>query len=127
MTRPPLAESARLLFGVFAAPLAWSVQVTTSFALAATACFSRGVAKTGATVSGATYAVLVALAVGCVVLGIAGFAVALRERSAMHDARTRHASRSRALAKVGVLSSTLFLAAIVYSIVMLALSPHCPG
>jgi hypothetical protein len=35
--------------------------------------------------------------------------------------------RSRALAEVGVLSSALFLAAIVYSIVVLALSPHCPG
>lgn len=127
MMRTPLAHSARLLFGVFAAPLAWVVQLTVSFALAATSCFSSGVAKTGARVVGASHAALVAVAALCVVLAITGLAVALRERGGVRDASARHAMRSRALADVGVLSSALFLAAIVYSVVMLTLSPHCPG
>jgi len=127
MMREPLAHSARLLFGVFAAPFAWVVQLAVSFALAATSCFSGGVAKTGARVSGASQTAMAVVAIACFGLAIAGLATAMRERRSVRDASARHRMRSRALAEVGVLSSALFLAAIVYSIVVLALSPHCPG
>jgi len=63
MMREPLAHSARLLFGVFAAPFAWVVQLAVSFALAATSCFSGGVAKTGARVSGASQTAMVVVAI----------------------------------------------------------------
>jgi hypothetical protein len=130
MVRRPLGHSTRLLFGVFAAPFAWAVQLAVSYALAATSCFARGVAKAGSMVTGATHAAMIAVAIVCAAIAIAGLVVAMRERRLArepHASQARHASRSRALADVGALCSALFLAAIVYSIVMLALSPHCPG
>jgi hypothetical protein len=127
MLRAPLAHSARLLFGVFAAPFAWAVQLAASFALAATSCFTSGVARTGGRVTGASHAALVVIAIACFAVAVVGLVVVMRERSGPRDASPRHASRSRALAEVGVLSSGLFLAAIGYSLVMLALAPHCPG
>jgi hypothetical protein len=129
MVRPSTGRSARLLFGVFAAPLGWVVQVAASFALTATSCFSRGVAKVGGVVAGASHAAMVVIALLSLALAIAGLVVAMRERRGTNadDARARHAARSRALADVGALSSVLVLAALAYSTAMLALSPHCPG
>jgi hypothetical protein len=126
MTRPPLGHSALLLFGIFAAPLACAVQLVASYALAASACFAGGVAMVGrATTSRAS---LGAIAIACVILAAAGLVVAAREYRRGDDAgRTRHPRRSRALAKVGLFSSVLFLGAIAFSIVMLLLSPHCAG
>jgi hypothetical protein len=126
MTRPPLGHSALLLFGIFAAPFAWAVQVVASYALAASACFSGGVATIGnATLSRMPLAVI---ALACVLVAIAGLVVAMQQHRGAGDATgTLHPARSRALAKVGMLSSLLFLGAIAFSIVMLSLSPHCAG
>jgi CBS-domain-containing membrane protein len=125
MTRPPLGHSALLLFGVFTAPLAWAVQLVASYALAASACFDGGVATVGRATSRVP---LVAIAIACVILAAAGLVVAAREYRKADDAgATRHPQRSRALAKVGIFSSVLFLGAIAFSIVMLSLSPHCAG
>ena len=126
MLRPPLGRSTMLLFGIFAAPLAWAVQLVASYALAASSCFSRGVALIGDTTPGRMPLAVIALA--CALPAIAGLVVAMqqhRDASAASDAH--HATRSRALAAVGILSSMLFLGAIAFSIVMLSLSPRCAG
>ncbi|HEY0178824.1 MAG TPA: hypothetical protein VGC30_04215 [Dokdonella sp.] len=129
MMRPPLGRAALLMFGLFAAPLAWAVQVVASYALAASSCFTRGVAEVGGAVGRVP---LGAVAVFCAVVAFAGLVVALRQhriaRAALHDtARARHAQRSRALAMCGIFSSGLFLVAIAFSIVMLSLPPRCAG
>lgn len=63
-----------------------------------------------------------------VLTALAGLVVALQQhRAAGGDAATRQPARSRALARVGILSSILFLGAIGFSIVMLSLSPQCAG
>ncbi|HJT98860.1 MAG TPA: hypothetical protein VJ696_11140 [Rhodanobacteraceae bacterium] len=126
MTRAPLAHSALLMFGIFAAPFAWAVQLVASYALAASACFLPGTAKVGEATIGRLPLAVIALA--CVLVAVAGLLVAMRQRREVGDMTgTRHPARSRALAKVGMLSSILFLGAIAFSIVMLSLSPHCPG
>lgn len=126
MTRPPLGHSALLLFGIFAAPFAWAVQVVSSYALAAASCFSGNVAMVGsATLSRMPLAVI---ALSCVLVAIAGLIVAMQQHRGAGDASgTLHPARSRALAKVGILSSVLFLGAIAFSIAMLSMSPHCAG
>jgi hypothetical protein len=126
MMRPPLGHSALLLFGIFAAPFAWAVQLVASYALAASACFSDSVAMIGsATLSRMPLAVI---ALACVLVAIAGLIVAVQQHRGAGDATgTLHPARSRALAKVGMLSSILFLGAIAFSIVMLSLTPHCAG
>jgi hypothetical protein len=40
----PMRHSTLLMFGIFAAPAAWALQLVASYALAATSCFSGGVA-----------------------------------------------------------------------------------
>ena len=129
MIRAPFGHAPCLLFGIFAAPLGWVVQVAASFALAATSCFSRGVAKVGGLVTGASHAAIAVIMTLTIVLALVGLLVALRESRNVHRAPMdpRYVARSRSLAHVGVLSSSLFLAALAYSIVMFALSPHCPG
>jgi len=126
MMRPPLGHSALLMLGIFAAPLAWAVQLVASYALAASACFAGGVAMTGsATLSRMPLAVI---ALACVLVAGAGLAIAVQQYRGAGDApAARHAGRSRALAMVGILSSILFLGAIAFSIVMLSMSPHCAG
>jgi hypothetical protein len=126
MMRPPLGHSALLLFGIFAAPLAWAVQLVASYALAASACFADGVATIGGpTLSRMPLAVI---ALACVLVGVAGLIVALQQHRGISETiGTMHPARSHALAAVGILSSILFLGAIAFSIVMLSLSPHCAG
>jgi len=122
----PLDHSTLLLFGVFAAPAAWALQLVASFALAASSCFSGGVATVGGASIGRMPMAIIALA--CVLLALAGLIVAMKQHRAIGDATgARHPTRSRALAKVGILSSVLFLGAIAFSIVMLSMSPHCAG
>lgn len=126
MMRPPLAHSVLLMFGIFAAPLAWAVQLVASYALAASACFSGGTAMVGNPTLGRMPLAVIALA--CVLVAIAGLIVAMQQYRGIGEAtRTQHPARSRALAAVGILSSTLFLGAIAVSIVMLSMSPHCAG
>jgi hypothetical protein len=122
----PLPHSTLLLFGVFAAPAAWAIQLVTSYALAASSCFSGGVAKIGdPSVSRAPMAIVT---LACVLLATAGLVIAMKQHRDVGDTTgTRHPTRSRALAKVGILSSILFLGAIAFSIVMLTMSPHCAG
>jgi len=126
MLRPPLGHSVRLLFGIFAAPFAWAVQLVASYALAAASCFAGSVALVGEARSGRMP--LVVIAVACLLVGLAGFGVAVQQSrltSAPTDAQ--HTPRSRALAAVGVLSSALFLGAIAFSILTLSMSPQCAG
>jgi len=126
MTRPPLGHSALLMFGIFAPPFAWAVQLIASYALAASACFSEGAAMIAS--ASLTRMPLAVIALACVLVAIAGLVVAIQQHRGVDDATaTLHPARSRALAKVGILSSLLFLGAIAFSIVMLSMSPHCAG
>jgi hypothetical protein len=133
MLRPPIAHSARLLFGLFAAPLAWAVQLVASYALAASSCFSGGVAKAASAAGIASRLPMLMMAIVCIAIAVAGLVMSTRERRAAvaagsaHALNTRHVARSRSLASAGILCSTLFLAAIAYSIVMLLMSPQCTG
>lgn len=122
----PVRHSTLLLFGVFAAPAAWAIQLVVTFMLAASSCFTDGVAMVGDARVGRMPMAVITLA--CLLLAIAGLVVALKQHRDAGDATgTLHPSRTRALAKVGILSSILFLGAIAFSIVMLSMSPHCAG
>ena len=125
-TTAPTGHPSLLLFGVFAAPAAWVLQLVASYAIAASSCFPNGVATPGtASISRMPLAII---ALACMLTALAGLVVALQQhRAAGGDAATRQPARSRALARVGILSSILFLGAIGFSIVMLSLSPQCAG
>jgi hypothetical protein len=125
-TMRPMGNATLLLFGVFAAPVAWAIQLVASYAIAASSCFADGVATVGGASIGRMPLAIIALA--CVLLALAGLIVATKQHRDIGDTTgTRHPTRSRALAKVGILSSILFLGAIAFSIVMLSMSPHCAG
>jgi Sec-independent protein secretion pathway component TatC len=127
--RPTPAATLPLAFGIFAAPAAWAIQLVVNYALAASACFSRGVARVDIVPSASGHAKTTMLVIGiaCALIGIAGFFVALRQlRLAIAPPGVHHAERRRALAKCGVLSSLLFVAAIAFSLFVL-MTPQCAG
>lgn len=122
----PMRDSTLLMFGIFAAPTAWALQLVASYALAAASCFSGGVATVGA--ASLDRMPLAILAIACALVAIAGLVVAMqRHRGVGATVQLSHPDRSRALATVGILSSLLFLGAIAFSIVMLSMAPHCAG
>ena len=84
-TTAPTGHPSLLLFGVFAAPAAWVLQLVASYAIAASSCFPNGVATPGtASVSRMPLAII---ALACMLTALAGLpglllAISLRNTAA---------------------------------------------
>jgi hypothetical protein len=111
-----------LLFGVFAAPLAWLGQMILAYGVTATVCYPADhpvrLAATGPLF--ADLLLVDALALG---LCVAGGVVSWRAWVMMR----RGAGRNRFLALAGVMSSLWFTAAVLFNIVASLVVPSCQG
>ena len=110
-----------LLFGAFAAPLAWLGHTMLAYGVTAYACYPAD-HPVGLSGTGLLFLALLlfdALALG---LCMAGGAVAWRAWEMMRGG----AGRNRFLALAGVMSSLWFAAAILFNIVASLMVPICP-
>ncbi len=121
-----------LWFGLFGAPAFWSVQLLVNYAATAHACYPKDLPLSVPTFGG-TWAVAVAVN-GLMLLGAAaaGATAIASWRRARHEMRERHAGlrqdgmgRTHFMAFAGILSSSLFLSAIIMSAIPLFVVPVC--
>jgi len=120
--------------GLVAAPLAWAVQLQVGYAMTAHGCFPRDVPLQAPLLSGLRMGLLLG---SVLAIAIALGAIALSCRSWVHsrpvDATAGRPppigrdGRSRFLAASGILTSVLFLIAIIFETSALLLSPLCGG
>jgi hypothetical protein len=120
-----------LAFGLFAAPLAWAIQLTASYAV------------TGVTCNGARYALdaptlhtaLATVDVMALAVTVAAFVVAwlgwraTREEAAgsAHHLLDAGEGRTRFLAVCGMMASAGFMLALIFATVGIAVVPPCAG
>ena len=122
----------RLLVGLCGAPLAWVAQMSLSEPLSAQACYpaSRPLASPALT---SAHALLWAISGVCLLAGCASALVAWRAwRGTRHEATSnwrnavhRGSGRTRFLALLGVMSSAMFVAAILFSTLGATLIDAC--
>jgi hypothetical protein len=128
----------RLLFGLLAAPLAWSADELFSYGVASRLCRMKAAGSTqGLTVADSPWFWI--LLAGTAAIAIAGFMVALgnwrRTRSEQsrspggsgHHLLELGEGRSRFLSMCGMLVSGGFLIAFVFMLASLILAPLCGG
>lgn len=121
-----------LLFGLCAAPLAWSIQLLLSTALAGHACFPER-QPIFEPASPLVFWMLLAIGIGCFILAILGGLVAwkcwrLTREEASGGARHLLDSgrgRTRFLSMFGILTSAIFLMAIAFSTAAVFTEPLC--
>ena len=128
------APSAALqLVAVAAGPLAWAVQLVANYALAAHACFRRGLASAVA-VPGWEGERAWLLAINVAAIAIAGVAFALglrairwaRAQSLSDERASRVIGRTHALGIAAVLFAGAFVLATLFTLVTIVASPQCP-
>jgi hypothetical protein len=123
---------ATLLFGIAAAPAAWNAQLLFSVALSGHDCYPHAIPLAAPLWNGLR-PVLFAISVAAIVLAIIGGLVALRSWRKTFDERTdsahhlldRGEGRTRFMAMAGMLTSALFLIALVFGTAALYLVPLC--
>lgn len=121
-----------LLFGIAAAPAAWNAQLLFSVALSGHACFPHANPLPVPMWPG-LLPTLVAISVAAIVMAIIGGLVALRSWRKTFDERAdsghhlldRGEGRTRFMAMAGMLTSALFLIALVFGVIALYLVPLC--
>jgi hypothetical protein len=122
-------------FAVFAGPLAWFVQLTAGFALAAQPCFSSSDAHAATRVAAWTEATLIALVIAAGVVALAATFVAWRAYQRAEDEAGgdhRHvmevgAGRTRFLALWGVILGAGSALATSFTAVAILVLPRCGG
>ena len=125
---------AALLFGIAAAPLAWNAQVLFSSALSGFACYPHD-APLAAPLWNGSKPLLVVVSLSGIAIAISAGLVAWRswrltskERSgSFHHLLDLGEGRTRFMATVGMLTSALFLIALVFGFSVLCLVPPCGG
>jgi hypothetical protein len=125
-----------LLFGVFAGPLAWGIQLVVNYALAVYPCFSAGVARASVPPgSQSGWSAILAINISAGILALVGAAVSWRNWGSVHNEHpgsTSHAleggeGRIRFLALCGMMTGLGFFAAIVFDTIALSMVPQCTG
>src|SRR5665213_997798 len=123
---------AALLFGIAAAPAAWNAQLLLSVALSGHACYPRDALLSVPLWSG-LWSILLAISLVGIMVAVAGVLVAWRSWRHTFDEREGSAhqlldlgeGRTRFMAMCGILSSALFLVALVFATAALYLVPLC--
>lgn len=123
---------AALWFGLFGAPIAWSIQELVSYAVVAHACYPGRQPKVGGTISG-TWSITLIVCLLTLVVGLAAGITAYRSWSrsrAEHGATEHHPlehgeGRTGFMALSGLILSSIFLLNLVMNAVVLFLVPAC--
>lgn len=119
-----------LAFGVAAAPLAWNIELLIGTALTGHQCYPGYMPLASPTWSG-TWWFLLTLSLAAIVVGIAGALVSWRSWARTHDehASAAHSGegRNRFLALCGMLTSGLFLIALLFTLAVVLMVPICSG
>jgi len=123
---------ATLLFGIAAAPAAWNAQLLFSVALSGHDCYPHAIPLAAPLWNGMR-PLLFAISMAAILLAIIGGMVALRSWRKTFDERTdsahhlldRGEGRTRFMAMAGMLTSALFLIALVFGTAALYLVPLC--
>jgi hypothetical protein len=126
------AEFWVLLFGAAAAPLVWMGHLWLSYGLSSRTCFPADMANAGVSGAGLRDALLV-LDAGAIVVSLIALAVSYRSwRATRTEARghVEHAvevgeGRTRFLAIWGMISSLMFLVAVVFAAIASIMVPLC--
>lgn len=126
------ARLALLLFGLCAAPVAWNVQLLLGTALSGHDCFPREQLLARPLWNGLS-PVLLAISLAGIVTAIAGGVVSWRswrltyEESpgSAHHLIDRGEGRTRFMAMCGILTSALFLLALIFGTIASSLVPLC--
>jgi hypothetical protein len=124
-------RTVRLLAGLAAGPTAWAIQLEGGYAISSYACFPRDIpfrvspppGWSGETIQ------LFALNVGCLLVAIAGAALAAAQSPRRPSSEAAVAGpvvgRTRFLARCGAISGLGFAAAILVNVANIALVPAC--
>lgn len=123
---------AGLLFGIAAAPVAWNLQLISSVALSGHACYPR-TRLLAAPIWSGVWSILLAISVIGIVTALAGGLVAWRSwrqtsgesPGSAHDLLDRGEGRTRFMAMSGMLTSALFLIALLFGTAALFVVPLC--
>jgi hypothetical protein len=123
---------AALLFGIAAAPAGWNAQLLLSVALSGHACYPRA-RLLSVPLWGNLWWILLAISIFGIVLAIAGGAVAGRSwrrthtesPGSAHHLLDRGEGRTRFMAMCGMLTSAVFLLALVFGTAAFFLVPMC--
>lgn len=126
------AGLAALLFGICAAPVAWNVQLLLSTALSGHDCYPREHLLAAPLWNGLS-PVLLAISVAGIAMAIAGGVVSWRSwrrtydesPGSVHHLVDRGEGRTRFMAMCGILTSALFLVALVFGTIAFYLVPLC--
>jgi hypothetical protein len=124
------SSTAALLFGVFAAPLAWAAQLALNFALSASSCFNQGVALPLVRDAGWSHrSLLLALNLGAMAIAAVGAAVSYRafRRASSLNPHGAGLASARSLAGAGLMSCAVFVIAMLFSLFVAVASPQCSG
>lgn len=123
---------AALLFGIAAAPVGWNVQLLLSVALSGRACYPND-KPLGVPLYGDLSPILLAISVFGIILALAGGWVAWRswrqtrnERAgSVHHLLDGGDGRTRFMAMCGLITSTLFLVALIFGAAAFYMVPLC--
>lgn len=117
-------------FGIVGAPLAWNIELLAGAALSGHQCFPRYLPLAVPLWTG-TWGFLLATSVVAIVMGIAAGLVAWRSWRRTRDEKPGSVhggeGRTRFMAMCGLLSSGLFLVALVFTLAAIVLVPLCSG
>jgi hypothetical protein len=120
----------RIWVGIFGAPVAWVIQMLLSMPIAAHACYPYQ-APLSAPIWQGLWGILITIGMACLAIALfSGFSAwnSLREyqrRVSEEGITLRSEHRSRFLIKTGLMSSCLFIVAIVFNICAVLLAPLC--
>jgi len=123
-----------LLFGIAAAPLAWDAQILFSSALSGFICYPHA-SPLAVPLWGGSRSLMLAVSVIGIVIAIAAGLISWRswrqtraERpGSFHHLLEIGEGRTRFMATVGMLTSVLFLIALVFGVTVICLVPACGG
>jgi hypothetical protein len=110
-----------LLFGVFAAPVAWNLQLLFEAAISGHVCYPKDTPLSG--VGAGAHGWALGIDVLCLILALVALGVSLRswrevraeKRGSGHHLLDAGEGRTRFLAMLGILNSCLFLLAILFA------------
>lgn len=117
-----------LAFGIVGAPLAWNIELLVGVALSGHQCYPRYMPLAIPLWTG-TWGFLLTMSLVALALGILAGLVSWRSWNRTHDEKPSSAQggdgRTRFMALCGLLSSGLFLVALVFTILVVFMVPLC--
>lgn len=124
-----------LLFGVFAGPVAWGVQLIVNYALAVHPCFPGEVARLSPLPGWhPDLAGILVINIIAAIVALAGAALSSQRwnterhrHSGSIEALTPSEGRTRFLALCGMMTGFGFFAAIIFNTIAMAMVPQCSG